>query len=90
VPLGRLVILAVITLALLLAVIAYALAEGNRGALWIAYIAFSIEVLALYGVTVGSILGTSLFFLIAAVIVAALAYAALRLARRGQSGELAA
>jgi uncharacterized membrane protein len=90
VPLGRMVILAVITLALLLAVIAYALAEGNRGALWIAYIAFSIEVLALYGVTVGSILGTSLFFLIAAVIVAALAYAALRLARRGQSGELAA
>ncbi len=89
-PLGRLIVLAVVTLVLLIAVIAYAMAQGNRGALWIAYIAFSIEVLSLYGVTVGSILGTSLFFLIAAVIVAALAYAALRLARQSQSGGLAA
>jgi uncharacterized membrane protein len=88
--LSYLVFLAVVTLALLVAVIAYAIAQGNRGALWIAYIAFSIEVLALYGVTVGSILGTSLFFLVAAVIVGALAYAALRLARRSQSGALPA
>ena len=64
--------------------------RANRGALWIAYIAFSIEILSLYGFTVGSILGTSLFFLIAALIVAALAYAALRLARRNTREELPA
>ena len=79
---GRLLVLAIITLALLVAAIAHALSVGNRGALWLGYIAFSIEILALYGETVGSLLGTSLFFLVAAVIVAALAYAALRLARR--------
>ncbi|RUO98188.1 MAG: DUF2157 domain-containing protein [Hyphomicrobium sp.] len=87
---GRLIILAVVTLVLLVAVIAYAMSAGNRGALWIAYIAFSIEVLALYGVTVGSILGTSVFFLIAALIVAALSYAALQLARRSSNGGLPA
>jgi uncharacterized membrane protein len=38
-------------------------------------------------VTVGTILGTSLFFLIAAIIVALLAYAALRLARQSASKE---
>jgi uncharacterized membrane protein len=85
---GRLILLAVVTLLLLITVIAYAMSTGNRGALWIAYIAFSIEVLALYGVTVGSILGTSVFFLIAALIVAALSYAALRLARRSSKGGL--
>jgi uncharacterized membrane protein len=87
---GRLILLAIITLVLLLAAIAHALSVGNRGALWIGYTAFSIEILALYSQTIGSILGTSLFFLIAAVIVAALAYAALRLAKRSASGGLAA
>ncbi len=84
---GRLLLFAVVTLVLLLAAIAHALSGGNRGALWIGYIAFSVEILAIYGETIGSILGTSLFFLIAAVIVALLAYAALRLARRSASGE---
>lgn len=84
---GRLLLLAVFTLVLLLAVIAHALSSANRGALWIGYMAFSIEILAIYGQTIGSILGTSLFFLIAAIIVSALAYAALRLARRSSGGE---
>lgn len=87
---GRLIVLAIITLVLLIAAISHALSTGNRGALWLGYIAFSIEILALYGQTVGSILGTSLFFLIAALIVAALAYAALRLARRSTTGGLPA
>jgi uncharacterized membrane protein len=84
---GRLLLLAVATLLLLLAAIAHALSRGNRGALWIGYMAFSVEILAIYGETIGSILGTSLFFLIAAIIVAGLAYAALRLARRSAGGE---
>lgn len=87
---GRVIIFAIITLLLLIAAISHALSTGNRGALWLGYIAFSIEILALYGETIGSILGTSLFFLIAALIVAALAYAALRLARRSTDGGLPA
>jgi uncharacterized membrane protein len=83
---GKLILLAVVTLILLIAVISHALSVGNRGALWLGYIAFSVEILSLYGQTIGSILGTSLFFLIAAVIVALLAYAALRLARRSADG----
>lgn len=89
-PVGRLIVLAIITLALLIAAISHALSTGNRGALWLGYVAFSIEILALYGQTVGSILGTSLFFLVAALIVAALAYVALRLARRNTAGGLPA
>lgn len=87
---GRLLVLAIITLVLLIAALAHALAVGNRGALWLGYIAFSVEILTLYGQTLGSLLGTSLFFLVAAVIVAALAYAALRLARHSTTrGALA-
>ena len=81
-PLGQLITLATIALILILAAIGYALSTGNRGALWIGYIGFSAEILTLYGVTVGSILGTSLFFLVAAIIVSLLAYVALRLARQ--------
>jgi uncharacterized membrane protein len=82
----RLIALAAASLVLILGAIAYALSTGNRGALWIGYLSFSAEILTLYGVTVGTILGTSLFFLIAAVIVSLLAYAALRLARRAATG----
>jgi uncharacterized membrane protein len=84
---GKLILLAALTLMLLLTVIAHALSTGNRGALWLGYIGFSAEILTLYSVTVGTILGTSLFFLIAAVIVALLAYAALRLAKQSAGKE---
>jgi uncharacterized membrane protein len=87
---GELIINAVITLALLIGAIAHALSVQNTAALWLGYLAFSVEILAVYGVTVGTILGTSLFFLITAIIVAALAYAALRLARRSTNGGLIA
>jgi uncharacterized membrane protein len=87
---GTLIALAALTLVLLLAAISHGFSTQNRGALWLGYIGFSIEILALYGATVGSILGTSLFFLIAALIVAALAYVALRLAQRGDGKGVSA
>lgn len=86
--LGTLIALATLTLILLLAAITHGLATRNRGAVWLGYIAFSTEVLAVYWKTVGSILGTSLFFLISALIVTGLAYLALRIARRGEMKEL--
>lgn len=79
---GELIVLAGATLALLLAAIWHGLSTGHRGAVWLGYIGFSVEVLALYWKTVGSILDTSLFFLVAGVIVAALAFMAWRLAMR--------
>jgi uncharacterized membrane protein len=79
---GTVVLLAAMTLLLLLAAIAYGLNAHHRGALWLGYIGFSIEILALYWKTVGSILGNSVFFLSAGLIVAALAFVAWRLARR--------
>jgi uncharacterized membrane protein len=88
--LGTLIALAALTLVMLLAAISYGLSTANRGVLWLGYIAFSLEILSLYWKTVGSILETSLFFLIAALIVAALAYMALRLAQRGSGKEVAA
>ena len=83
--LGTLIALAALTLVLLLGAISYGLATGNRGVLWLGYIGFSLEVLSVYGKTVGTILNTSLFFLVAALLVAALAYMALRIAQRGRS-----
>lgn len=82
--LRTLVLLAALTLVLLLGAISYGLATANRGVLWLGYIGFSLEVLSVYWKTVGSILNTSIFFLVAALIVAALAYMALRIAQRGR------
>jgi uncharacterized membrane protein len=86
---SELVALAALTLVFLLAAIVYGVSTQNRGALWIGYLGFSIEILWLYWQTIGSILGTSLFFLIAALIVTALAVMALRLARGDGKGALA-
>jgi uncharacterized membrane protein len=88
-PFGTRIALAALTLVLLLASISHGLSAPNRAALWLGYIGFSIEILMLYWQTVGSILGTSLFFLIAALIVASLAYVALHLARRSVPGRSA-
>ncbi|MFZ4808006.1 MAG: DUF2157 domain-containing protein [Hyphomicrobiaceae bacterium] len=65
--------LAVLTLALLLGALAWGARTNHRGILWIAYSAFSVEVLGLYGKTLGSLIGTSLFFLVAGVLAMALA-----------------
>ena len=85
-------LIAVVALAfvLVLAAISYGLSHGQRGALWIGYIGFSIEVLALYWKTVGSILDTSLFFLVAGLIVAALAFLAWRLTQRASGTQRSA
>jgi uncharacterized membrane protein len=82
-----LVFLAAVTLAMLLAAIWYGLTSHHRGALWLGYIGFSIEILSLYWKTVGSILDTSLFFLVAGQIVSGLAFMALRLAKRSDEGR---
>ncbi len=83
-----LMLLAAATLALLLAVIWYGQQTRNRGLLWLGYIGFSIETLAIYFNLVGTMLSTSAFFLIAGLIVAVLAFMALRLHRRGLNAEL--
>ncbi len=77
-----LAIFSAISLALLLALIWHGLSAGKRGALWLGYLGFSIEILALYAKTVGTLLDTSLFFLVAGLLFAALAYVAWRLHER--------
>jgi uncharacterized membrane protein len=78
----RLVLLAILTLAMLLAAMLWALGADNRAALWLAYAAFALEIFTLYLKTFGTLLNTSLFFLIAAVIVSLLAWAAYKLHQR--------
>jgi uncharacterized membrane protein len=73
--------LAALTLALLVAAMYWALRSDNRGALWIGYVAFAVEIFAIYARMLGTLLNTSLFFLVAALIVSALAWAAYRLHR---------
>ena len=79
---GRLLLLAVVTIIGLLAAMYWALQTGNRAALWIGYAAFAAEIYALYWRTLGSLLDTSLFFLVAAILVSALAWVAYLLHQR--------
>jgi len=79
------ILLAVLALALLIAAIFWGLKSGNRGALWLGYIGFSVEILAIYGKTLGTLLNTSLFFLVAGLIVSGLAAMAYRLHSRGEA-----
>lgn len=73
------ILLAVIAIALSIAAISWGLNTENRGAVWLGYIGFSVEILSIYSKTIGSLLNTSLFFLVAGVIVAALAALAYRI-----------
>ena len=84
--LGQLIVLAIFALILVLAVIGMGLRWGSPALLWLGYAGFSIEVLALYFKTVGTLLGSSLFFLSAGAIVIVLAAAAYRLHARTQAG----
>ncbi|MEQ1613033.1 MAG: DUF2157 domain-containing protein [Hyphomicrobiaceae bacterium] len=79
IPLGRLSILAIATLIIVIAVIAWAMHTRNQPALWISYAAFSAEILALYFKTLGTLIDTSLFFGLAGLLVIALSTAAVRL-----------
>jgi uncharacterized membrane protein len=85
----QLVLLAVLTLALLLGAMLWAVHTDNRPALWLAYGAFALEVFSLYLKTFGTLLNTSLFFLIAAIMVSLLAWAAYRLHQRKAPTEAA-
>lgn len=85
------ILLAVAAIALAIAAISWGLNSDNNGALWLGYIAFSLEILAVYSKTMGTLLNTSLFFLVAGVIVAGLAALAYRIhGRSAAHGEGAA
>ncbi len=86
VQLDHLILLAIITLALVVGGIWIGLKTSNGALLWLGYAGFSIEVLALYFKTIGTLLGSSLFFLSAGVIVILLALAAYRLHSRVHPG----
>ncbi|MDX2308309.1 MAG: DUF2157 domain-containing protein [Hyphomicrobium sp.] len=73
------IVQAAFAITLALAAIWWGLSEPDRAAVWLGYLGFSIEILAIYGKTVGTLMGTSVFFLSAGVVVAALAYLAYRL-----------
>jgi uncharacterized membrane protein len=79
---GQLILFAIIALALVLAGIGYGLRFGSAGMLWLGYAGFSIEVLGIYFKTVGTLLGSSLFFLSAGIVVIVLAAIAYRLHAR--------
>ncbi len=84
---GTFIVLAIIALTVCLGAIWWGLTAHERGALWLGYIGFSLEILGIYFEKIGTLLGTSLFFLVAGIIVAALAGFAYRLhARRDALG----
>ncbi len=82
-----LILLAVLTLALLLAAIYWGVKNENRTITWLGYAGFSIEVLGLYFKTFETLLGSSLFFLVAGIIVMALAGFAYKLHTRSAMTE---
>lgn len=79
-----LVLLAVLTLGALMAVIAWGARTGHRGILWLGYAAFSVEVLGIYFKTIGTLFGSSLFFLATGIVVLMLAALAWRINERTQ------
>lgn len=86
---GSLILLAVLALLLVLGGVGIGLRTGSAAMLWLGYGGFSIEVLGLYFKTVGTLLGSSLFFLAAGAIVIVLAAIAYRLHSRAQALEAA-
>lgn len=83
-PLDVFILLAVLALALLIAAIWWGLRSANRGALWLGYAGFSVEILAIYTKTIGTLLNNALFFLVAGLIVSGLAGLAYRFSARAQ------
>ncbi len=86
--LGEFLVLAVLALIVTLGAIWWGLTDDDRRTLWLGYLGFSAEVLAIYGKTVGTLLGSSLFFLSAGFVVAGLAYFAYRLHARREAQEV--
>jgi uncharacterized membrane protein len=85
-PLDAFILLAILSLALVLGGIALGLTMGSPALLWLGYAGFSIEVLGIYFKTVGTLLGSSLFFLSAGVLVIILSVVAYRLHARVHPG----
>ncbi|PWK65934.1 DUF2157 domain-containing protein [Aminobacter sp. AP02] len=75
------VMAAAVALAVIAAVVIF-LGRESRALRWIAYLGFAFELAVVYLVTVGSMLGTAGFFFAAAIILAGLAYAIIRIERR--------
>jgi uncharacterized membrane protein len=85
---GTLALMAVMMLTLLLGAVYWGWHTQHKAILWLGYAGFSAVVLALYFETIGTLLGTSLFFLIAGLIVIALSWLAYRLhTRAAAAGE---
>ena len=78
-PFGSLLACAIVTLALVVATIYWAMRTDNRTALLIGYAAFSAEVLSLYFITFGSLLNSSLIFGTGGLLIIGLASATFRL-----------
>jgi len=70
------IVLSAVKLGVLIGAMWWCVERENVGVLWLAYILFSIAVLAIYLKTVGSLLGSSVFFLVAGLLVIALAWSA--------------
>ncbi len=79
IPNSVLLVFAVLTLALLILAIFWGWLSNNRAVLWLGYVGFSTEILSLYFKTLGTLLGTSVFFLIAGLLVIGLSWVALQL-----------
>lgn len=86
-PIIWIAVFAVVTLVLVLGGMYYGLHHDNRGLTRLAYALFCIELLGLYFKTLGTLLDTALFFLIAGVIVILMALFAGRLSRRVRNGK---
>lgn len=86
--LSAFLVLAVLALALTLAAVWWGLAADDRRALWLGYLGFSLQILWIYGKTVGTLMGSSVFFLSAGFVVAGLAYFAYRLHARRDAQEM--
>jgi uncharacterized membrane protein len=86
--LSAFLVLAVLALALTLAAVWWGLTADDRRALWLGYVGFSLQILWVYGKTVGTLMGSSVFFLSAGFVVAGLAYFAYRLHARRDAEEV--
>ncbi|MFN3623119.1 MAG: DUF2157 domain-containing protein [Hyphomicrobium sp.] len=85
-PLDYFILLAILSLALVLGGIALGLKLASPALLWLGYAGFSIEVLGIYFKTVGTLLGSSFFFLSAGALVILLSFVAYRLHARVKPG----
>ncbi|MEZ5855572.1 MAG: DUF2157 domain-containing protein [Hyphomicrobiaceae bacterium] len=82
--------LGTLTLAAIVGALGWAWRTDNRPVLWLAYSAFGIEIFSLYLKKIGTLLGTSAFFGVTGLMLAALAWVAVRLHKAKSDTEDAA